>query len=76
MYVQLIIMVVAAILAYALTPKPQAPPAATLNDVNIPTVEIGEPVIVIFGEVWIDDSHVLWYGDLLNTPIYASGGKK
>jgi len=75
MWIQLAIMVVAAILAYALTPKPQPPEAATLDDVNIPTTEIGLPVGVIFGEVWIDDSHILWYGDLSNTPIYASGGK-
>jgi hypothetical protein len=75
MWPQLIILVVAAILSYALTPKPQAPVAATLDDVSIPTTEIGVPVGVVFGEVWIDDSHILWYGDLSNSPIYASGGK-
>jgi hypothetical protein len=75
MWPQLIILVVAAILSYALTPKPQTPAAATLDDVNIPNTEIGVPVGVIFGEVWIDDSHILWYGGLSNSPIYASGGK-
>jgi uncharacterized membrane protein len=74
-YVQLIIMVVAAILSYALRPKPQNPPAATLADVSVPTTEIGKPVAVVFGEVWIDDSNIIWYGDLSNTPIYATSGK-
>lgn len=76
MYVQLIILVIAAILSYALRPKPQTPPAATLDDVSIPTIEIGKPVAVVFGECWVDDSNVIWYGDLQNSPIYASGGKK
>jgi hypothetical protein len=76
MWVSLAIMVVAMILQYALTPKPQAPAAATLNDVSIPTTQIGTPVAVAFGEVWVDDSNVLWYGDLTTAAIYASGGKK
>lgn len=64
MWVQLAILVVAAILEYALTPKPQTPPPDTLSDVSVPTIEIGKPVSVAFGEVWIDDSNILWYGDL------------
>jgi hypothetical protein len=73
MWIQLAVLVIAAILSYALTPKPQVPPAATLDDANIPTTEIGVPVGVVFGEVWIDDSHILWYGDLQNQQIHASG---
>jgi hypothetical protein len=76
MWIELVIMIVAAIISYALTPKPTQPLADTLSDVQIPTVEIGKPVSVAFGEVWIDDANILWYGDLQNTPIYASGGKK
>lgn len=76
MWVQLIIMVVAAVLSYALRPKPQRPAAETLEDVDVPTIEVGKPVSVAFGEVWIDDSNILWYGDLSNSPIYAKGGKK
>lgn len=76
MWVQLIIMVVAAVLSYALSPKPQGATAENLSDVDIPTTEIGTPVSVVFGEVWVDDSNILWYGDLLNSPIYSSSGKK
>ena len=75
MWVQLAILVVAAILSYALTPKPQTTPPDTLSDVSVPTIEIGKPVSVAFGDVWIDDSNVLWYGDLSSQPIHASGGK-
>lgn len=73
MWPQLILLVVAAILSYAMRPKAQVPPPATLDDANIPTTEIGVPVGVVFGEVWIDDSHILWYGDLSNQGIQAPG---
>lgn len=75
MWVQLIILVVAAILSYALTPKPQTQPPDTLSDVSVPTIELGKPVSVAFGEVWVDDSNVLWFGDLSSYPIMSSGGK-
>jgi hypothetical protein len=75
MWVQLAVLVVAAILSYALTPKPQTQPPDTLSDVSVPTIEIGKPVSVAFGDVWIDDSNVLWYGDLSSQPIQSSGGK-
>lgn len=75
MWIQLAVLVVAAILSYALTPKPQTQPPDTLSDVSVPTIEIGKPVSVAFGDVWIDDSNVLWYGDLSSQPIQASGGK-
>ncbi len=76
MWPQLILFVVATILSYALRPKVWPPFPATLADVNVPQVEIGKPIAVVFGEVWIDDSNVLWYGNLNNSPIYASGAKK
>jgi hypothetical protein len=64
MWIQLAILVVAALLSYALTPKPKTPPPDTLSDVSVPTIEIGKPVSVAFGTVWVDDSNILWYGDL------------
>jgi hypothetical protein len=64
MWIQLAILVVAAILSYALTPKPKTPPPDTLSDVSVPTIEVGKPIGVAFGEVWVDDSNILWYGDL------------
>lgn len=75
MPIVLIIMIVASLLAQALRPKPKPPPAATLADVNIPTIEQGTPVPVPFGDVWCDNWFVLWYGDLGNVPIKAKGKK-
>ena len=75
MWVQLAILVVAAILTYALTPKPQTPPPDQLSDVSVPTIEIGKPVSVAFGEVWVDDSNILWYGDLSSQAFSPPGGK-
>lgn len=75
MWPQIFIMVIAALLTYALTPKPKTPPPDQLSDVSVPTIEIGKPVSVAFGEVWIDDSNILWFGDLSSQPISPSGGK-
>lgn len=76
MWVTLILLVVSALVSYALRPRMQDPPAATLADVSIPQIEIGKPIAVAFGEVWVDDSSIIYYGDLSNQAIYSSGGKK
>lgn len=75
MYVYLIVMIVCMLLEYALRPKPPDAKPATLSDFSIPVVEEGKPVAVVFGEVWVDDANVLWYGDMASAPI-KSGGKK
>lgn len=75
MWVQLVIMIVAYILSQALRPKPQTPAPANLSDLRIPTIQQGTPVAVAFGDVWIDQPFVLWYGDLRSQAI-TEGGKK
>ena len=74
MWVQLVIMVVSIIIQLVTRPHPPKPPAATLNDINIPTIDQGTPIAVVFGEVWVDNWMVLWYGALRTTPI-KQGGK-
>jgi hypothetical protein len=74
-WVQLAILVISAVLTYALTPKPQSPAPDQLSDVSVPTIEIGKPVSVAFGEVWVDDSNILWYGDLSSQGFSPPGGK-
>ena len=71
-----VLLIISIILSYALRPKIPQPPAANLADVAIPQIEIGKPVAVAFGEVWIDDSNIVWYGDLSHQPIYNDGAKK
>jgi uncharacterized membrane protein len=70
------LLIISIALSYALRPRVPKPPAATLADVAIPQIEIGKPIAVAFGEVWVDDSNIIWYGDLSHQPIYNDGSKK
>ena len=59
-----------------LAPKQQPPDRATLDDFDFPQVEDGTPQGVVFGDVWIESWHVLWYGNLRTSEVKSSGGKK
>lgn len=74
--VQAVIMIVAIIIAVALAPKPPQPKPAALADFDVPTAEEGKPICKVFGEAWVRDPNVLWYGDLSSEPIRKKGGKK
>jgi hypothetical protein len=71
--VQLIIAIVAAIIAYALRPKPQAPKAAEERG---PTTEDGTSAVHYFGEHWIRDEFLLAWKITGKDPIKTKGGKK
>ena len=75
-WVQIAIMIVAALVAYALAPKPPVPKPASLEDFDVPTAEEGRPIPVIFGTVWIKGPNCLWYGDLSSIPIRTKSSKK
>jgi hypothetical protein len=72
----LIVLVIAAVVSYALAPKPPQPTPPAIDDITVPVAEDGKPVPVVFGEVWITGANVLWYGDLSTTAIRKSSGKK
>lgn len=72
-WVQLIIMVVAAVISYALAPKPE--PAKPVEG-KTPVVEDGKSLRRIYGTVWVDDSGILAWKNLTPEPIRSSGGKK
>lgn len=74
-WVQIGIMIVSALISYALAPKPPKPKPAALEDFSVPTAEEGREIPVVFGEVWLQSPNVLWYGDLRSEPI-KKGGKK
>lgn len=61
--IQGIIMLVAAITAYALTPKPKMQ-TDTLQPqtVTTPTVTAGGPIQVVFGRTRIRNPNILWFG--------------
>lgn len=66
--------VVMLVLSYALQPKPPKPKPPSLQDLDIPTAEVGRPLPVVFGTVRVTGPNVLWYGDL-STQTIKSGGK-
>ena len=72
----LIVLIVSALISYALAPKPPKPKPAALEDFDIPVAEQGRPIPVVFGTVLVTGANVLWYGDLRSTAIKAKGGKK
>lgn len=75
MWVQLAIMVIAALVAYALAPKPPSPKPPGLEDIEAPTADEGRPIPVLFGTRRIKGPNVIWYGDLSIVPIRKKGGK-
>lgn len=58
--------------------SPKAEPAkpASLEEFDFPQFEEGTPQSVVFGDVWTDDSFVLWYGNMRTSAIKSGGGKK
>jgi len=68
----LIIMLVSAIISWALTPKPKEPKP---QSAEAPTVEDGQDIRMIFGTVWIDDPIVVAWKTMGTDKIRRSGKK-
>jgi hypothetical protein len=76
MLLNLAILVVSALVSYALAPKPPQPKPAALSDFDVPTADEGRPIPVVFGTVTVTGPNVIWYGDLGVEAIRKKGGKK
>lgn len=59
-----------------LTKKPTPPKPAALQDFQFPQADEGTPRVVVFGDAWISDWTVLWYGNLRINAIKIKGAKK
>ncbi len=59
-----------------MTPKQEGPKPAAFDEFDFPQMEEGTPQIIVFGDVWIDDWMVLWYGNYDTSAIKSKGGKK
>ena len=70
--------IAALVVSYLLTPKPkvETPKPATLDEFDFPQIEEGTPQCVVFGDVWIPDWTVLWFGNMRTSAIRSKGGKK
>lgn len=76
--VLIVISAVVQVLTAKAPPKQVVPAPSTLDQFNIPQVAEGTPQTVVFGDVWLQDWMVLWYGELHSTAITVDtdGGKK
>lgn len=70
------VFIVALVVSYAMTPKPQSQPPAGLGDIKAPTAEEGREIPVLFGTRDLESPNVVWYGDLKTVAIRKNGGKK
>ena len=66
------LLVASYVIQVVITPKPEVPKAAALDEFDFPQVEEGTPQAVVFGDCWTPDWIVLWYGDLRTSPVRAS----
>jgi hypothetical protein len=67
--------VVALVVGFALTPKPQTVTPG-IGEIEAPTAEDGREIPVLFGTRNLTGPNVVWYGDVKTTPIKSSGGGK
>lgn len=74
-WIRLAVQVVLAAVSYILTAKPQTPMVSPSEFSNIPTVQEGESIPVLFGTRNIKAASVTWYGDLRTKPIKEKSGK-
>jgi hypothetical protein len=74
LWIQLAILVISALISYALRPKVEG---AKPQEGSIPQVQDGKSIVRIYGTVWIDDSIILaWSTQIPPEPIKKKGGKK
>ena len=73
---QLVIAIVMALISIYLAPKPSTPKPAQLSEGDVPTAEEGKEIAVVFGDVLVKESNVVWYGDMRTQPIIKDTGKK
>ncbi|WEK03265.1 MAG: hypothetical protein P0Y65_13800 [Candidatus Devosia phytovorans] len=57
-------------------PKPETPKPSALEDFDFPQIDDGAPQTVIFGDVWISDWQVLWYGNMRTSAVKADQASK
>jgi len=71
----LVVFIVAALIAVALTPKPQIQ-NQTPEQFKVPKTGEGEEIPVLFGTRDVRSPNVVWYGDIKTVAIRKKGGKK
>lgn len=73
MFMQLALAVGLMILSYLLAPKPENAKPHALKDFDVPVADPEKEIVVIFGDGWLKDPNVVWYGDLGTSKIKSKG---
>lgn len=71
-FVYIAILIVAALIAYALAPKPPTPEPGKST---VPEADDGKAIVRAYGDVWVDDPMVLGFKTMGADPIKQKGGK-
>lgn len=74
-WIPFLVAVALQVVAYILTPKPQQPGVKPDEFSNVPTVQEGASIPVLFGTRTITSASVTWYGDLKTQAIKEDAGK-
>ncbi len=76
-YVAIVLIIASFIIQALSTKKAAQPKPAAITDFQFPQSAEGQPQAVIFGDAWINDYQVLWFGNFRTSKIkQKSGGKK
>lgn len=75
-WVYAVVFIIALVVSYSMTPKPETRPPAGLDEFQVPTAEVGREIPVLFGTRYLHGPNVVWYGDLRTVPVKKKGGKK
>jgi hypothetical protein len=71
------VVVVNMIVSYAIHAlTAEKPKDATAGKLDVPMIDEGATIPVLFGEILIKEPGLVWYGDDSTVPIRAEGGKK
>lgn len=60
--IQLAVGVALQVVGYLLSPKPKAAKPDAAKDMDNPTAEQGRPIPVVFGEVEVTGTNIIWFG--------------
>ena len=78
--IQIVIAVVLLAASYAITAsmsrRQPAKKPATVEEFDFPQADEGTAQAIVFGDVWVTEWMVLWYGDYQISPIKKKGKKK
>lgn len=71
----IIVQLVISALIYIISPRPPKPAAPSAGKFDVPAPRLGRNLRVVFGEVWIEDADLTYFGNQATAPIKKKGGK-